>query len=146
MFQPARCCRQAAEPPDCRGTRPNGLLWQVLDRRLPRGRNQFQNLFTILGHYDYQFSPANHFSVRSYFTRNHTNGFSGAQGQNEIPQAFDNTENFTNKGGAVVFSLNTVLGRKVNEVRISVADEVRERHANSDSPGLSISGIRASRA
>lgn len=48
--------------------------------------NQFQNLFTILGHYDYQFSPANHFSIRSYFTRNHTNGFSGAQGQNEIPR------------------------------------------------------------
>src|SRR5580693_3688579 len=101
--------------------------------------NQFQNLFTILGHYDYQFSPANHFSIRSYFTRNHTNGFSGAQGQNEIPQAFDNTENFTNKGASVVFSLNTVLGRKVNEIRISLADEVRERHSNSNSPGLSIS-------
>jgi hypothetical protein len=101
--------------------------------------NQFQNLFTILGHYDYQFSPANHFSVRSYFTRNHTNGFSGAQGQNEIPQAFDNTEDFTNKGASVVFSLNTVLGRKVNEIRISLSDEVRERHANSDSPGISIS-------
>ncbi|MGA7222468.1 MAG: carboxypeptidase regulatory-like domain-containing protein [Candidatus Acidiferrales bacterium] len=101
--------------------------------------NQFQNLFTILGHYDYQFSPANHFSVRSYFTRNHTDGFSGAQGQNEIPQAFDNTENFTNKGASVVFSLNTVLGRKVNEIRISLSDEVRERHSNSDSPGLAIS-------
>src|SRR5271169_107063 len=101
--------------------------------------NQFQNLFTILGHYDYQFSSANHFSIRSYFTKNHTNGFSGAQGQNEISQAFDNTEDFTNKGGAIVFGLNTVLGRKVNEVRISLSDEVRERHANSQSPGLSIS-------
>jgi hypothetical protein len=101
--------------------------------------NQFQNLFTILGHYDYQFSPANHFGVRSYFTRNHTNGFSGAQGQNEIPQAFDNTEDFTNKGASVVFSLNTVLGRKVNEIRISLSDEVRERHSNSNSPGLAIS-------
>ena len=66
-------------------------------------------------------------------------GFSGAQGQNEIPQAFDNTEDFTNKGASVVFSLNTVLGRKVNEIRISLSDEVRERHANSNSPGLSIS-------
>lgn len=100
---------------------------------------QFQNLFTILGHYDFQFTPANHFSIRSYFTRNHTNGFSGAQGQNEIPQAFDNTENFINKGGSVVFSLNTVLGRKVNEIRISLSDEVRERHSNSNSPGISIS-------
>jgi len=100
---------------------------------------QFQNLYTILGHYDYQFSPANHFSLRSYFTHNNTNGFSGAQGQNEIPQAFDNTENFINKGGSAVFSLNTVLGRKVNELRVAISDEVRERHANSESPQVSIS-------
>ena len=100
---------------------------------------QFQNLYTILGHYDYQFSPANHFSLRAYFTHNNTNGFSGAQGQNEIPQAFDNTENFINKGGSAVFSLNTVLGRKVNELRVAISDEVRERHANSDSPQVAIS-------
>jgi hypothetical protein len=132
-------------PPGC-GTSPTAGELVLMDcygkssiAGFQGASNQFQNLFTILGHYDYQFSPANHFSVRSYFTRNHTNGFSGAQGQNEIPQAFDNTEDFTNKGGAVVFGLNTVLGRKVNEVRISVSDEVRERHANSDSPGLSIS-------
>jgi Carboxypeptidase regulatory-like domain/TonB dependent receptor len=99
---------------------------------------QYQRLFTILGHYDYQFTPANHFSIRSYFTRNHTDGFSGSNGQNEIPQAFDNTENFINKGGAAVFSLNTVLGRKVNEVRISISDEVRERMPNSTAPQLSV--------
>ena len=95
---------------------------------------QFQRLFTILGHYDYQFSPANHFSIRSYFTRNHTDGFSGGVGQNEVPMAFDGTENFINKGGSVIFSLNTVLGKKVNEIRISLQDEVRERHPNSTSP------------
>src|SRR5271156_64832 len=78
---------------------------------------QFQRLFTILGHYDYQFSPANHFGLRGYFTRNHTDGFSGI-GQNEINNAFDGTENFINKGGSLVASLNTVLGRKVNEIRI----------------------------
>lgn len=99
---------------------------------------QFQRLFTILGHYDYQFSPANHFSIRSYFTRNHTNGFSGGVGQNEIPMAFDDTENFINKGAAVTFSLNTVLGRKVNEIRFSIQDEVRERHPNSTSPLITI--------
>jgi len=99
---------------------------------------QYQRLFTILGHYDYQFTPANHFSIRSYFTRNHTDGFSGSNGQNEIPQAFDNTENFINKGGAAVFSLNTVLGKKVNEIRISIQDEVRERHPNSTAPELSV--------
>src|SRR5271156_4283078 len=132
-------------PPGC-GTSPTAGELVLMDcygkssiAGFQGASNQFQNLFTILGHYDYQFSPANHFSVRSYFTRNHTNGFSGAQGQNEIPQAFDNTEDFTNKGASVVFSLNTVLGRKANEVRISLSDEVRERHANSDSPGLSIS-------
>jgi Carboxypeptidase regulatory-like domain/TonB dependent receptor len=98
---------------------------------------QYQRLFTILGHYDYQFTPANHFSLRSYFTRNHTDGFSGI-GQNEINMAFDGTENFINKGGSVVASLNTVLGRKVNEIRVSFQDEVRERHPNNTSPLLTI--------
>jgi len=98
---------------------------------------QFQRLFTILGHYDYQFSPANHFGLRGYFTRNHTDGFSGI-GQNEINNAFDGTENFINKGGSLVASLNTVLGRKVNEIRISIQDEVRERPPNSTSPMFTI--------
>jgi len=101
---------------------------------------QFQRLFTILGHYDYQFSPANHFGFRSYFTRNHTNGFSGI-GQNEINNAFDGTENFINKGGSAVASLNTVLGRKVNEIRISVQSEVRERQPNSTSPMFTIAPV-----
>jgi hypothetical protein len=100
---------------------------------------QFQRLFTILGHYDYQFSPANHFAIRSYFTRNHTDGFSGGVGQNEIPMAFDDTENFINKGAAVAFSLNTALGKKVNEIRFSIQDEVRERHPNSTSPLITVS-------
>lgn len=99
---------------------------------------QFQNLFTILGHYDFQFSPANHFSIRSYYTKNHTNGFSGGVGQNEIPMAFDDTENFINKGGAITFSLNTVLGKKVNELRLSFQDEVRERHPNSMAPMITV--------
>jgi Carboxypeptidase regulatory-like domain len=100
---------------------------------------QFQNLFTILGHYDFQFSPDNHFSIRSYYTKNHTNGFSGGVGQNEIPMAFDDTENFINKGGAVTFALNTVHGKKVNELRVSFQDEVRERHPNSMSPMVAVS-------
>jgi hypothetical protein len=92
--------------------------------------NQFQNLFTLLGHYDYQFSPANHFSVRGYGTRNHTSGFTGGLGQNEVPAAFSETENFINQGISGVFSLNTVLGRKVNEIRVSVEGETRKRHSN----------------
>ncbi len=90
---------------------------------------QFQDLFTILGHYDYQFTPANHFSVRAYGTRNHTSGFTGGLGQNETPAAFGDTENFLNEGISTVFSLNTVLGRKVNELRVSVSAETRARHA-----------------
>ena len=80
---------------------------------------QFQNLFTMLGHYDYQFSPANHFSVRIYGTRNHTSGFTGGLGQNETPIAFGGTENFINQGVSGVFSVNTVMGRKVNELRVN---------------------------
>jgi hypothetical protein len=92
--------------------------------------NQFQNLFTILGHYDYQFSPANHFSIRGYGTRNHTSGFTGGLGQNETPVAFGTTENFINQGVSGVFALNTVLGRKVNEIRFSIQGETRKRDSN----------------
>jgi Carboxypeptidase regulatory-like domain len=92
--------------------------------------NQLQNLFTLLGHYDYQFSPANHFSIRGYGTRNHTSGFTGGLGQNETPAAFGETENFINQGVSGVFALNTVLGRKVNEIRVSIEGETRKRHSN----------------
>ncbi len=95
-----------------------------------KSSNQYQNLFTILGHYDYQFSPANHFSIRGYGTRNHTSGFTGGLGQNEIPADFSETENFINQGISGVFSLNTVLGRKVNEIRLSIEGETRKRHSN----------------
>ena len=95
-----------------------------------KSSNQYQNLFTILGHYDYQFSPANHFSIRGYGTRNHTSGFTGGLGQNEIPADFSETENFINQGISGVFSLNTVLGRKVNEIRVSIEGETRKRHSN----------------
>jgi hypothetical protein len=92
--------------------------------------NQFQNLFTILGHYDFQISPANHFSNRTYFTRNHTSGFTGGLGQNETSAAFGSSENFINQGVSSVFSLNTVLGRKVNEILFSFQRETRNRDSN----------------
>ena len=91
---------------------------------------QFQNLFTVLGHYDYQLTPANHFSIRGYGTRNHTNGFTGGLGQNEIQAAFNSSENFINQGISGVFALNTALGREVNEIRVSVEGETRKRHSN----------------
>lgn len=92
--------------------------------------NQLQNLFTVLGHYDWQINQANHFGARVYGTRNHTSGFTGGLGQNETPIAFGTTENFVNQGVSGAFSLNTVLGRKVNEFRVNLARETRNRNPN----------------
>jgi hypothetical protein len=99
---------------------------------------QFNNFYTVLGHWDWQMTPANHFSIRGYGTRNHTNGFNGAAGQNIVQNSFLNTENFINQGISGVFSLNTALGRKVNEIRVSVQGETRKRHPNSTSPVFAI--------
>lgn len=104
--------------------------------------NQYQNFFTLLGHYDYQFTPANHFSVVGIGTRNHTNGFSGGQGQTETFDAIGNTENFINQGIAGIFSLTTVLGPKVNEIRAEISGETRKRHAiQTGVPEIQITGI-----
>ncbi|HYL69561.1 MAG TPA: carboxypeptidase regulatory-like domain-containing protein [Candidatus Limnocylindria bacterium] len=92
--------------------------------------NQFQNLFTLLGHWDWQMTPANHFSIRGYGTRNHTSGFTGGRGENEVQLGFGNSENFINQGISGVFALNTVMGRKVNEIRVSLSGETRKRHPN----------------
>ncbi len=97
---------------------------------LETSNTQFQNFFTLLGHYDYQFSPANHFSIRGLGSRNHTDGFTGGRGQNEISAAFNNTENFVNQGISGVFALTTVLGRKVNEIRVGIEGETRKRKPN----------------
>jgi len=90
---------------------------------------QFQDFFTLLGHYDYQLTPANHFSVRGLGTRNHTKGFTGGHGQSETSDTFGNTEEFVNQGISGVFALTTALGRKVNEIRVLVEGETRKRHA-----------------
>jgi hypothetical protein len=102
--------------------------------------NQFANFFTLLGHYDYQFSPSNHFSVRGFGTRNHTSGFTGGRGQTEIQAAFDNTETYVNQGISGVFSLTTVLGRKVNEIRVGIQGETRVRHPNVSGASFSTEG------
>ncbi|HET9408190.1 MAG TPA: carboxypeptidase regulatory-like domain-containing protein [Candidatus Sulfotelmatobacter sp.] len=90
---------------------------------------QFQDFFTLLGHYDYQITPANHFAVRGLGTRNHTKGFTGGHGQSETSDAFGDTEQFVNQGISGVFSLTTVMGRKVNEIRALLEGETRKRHA-----------------
>jgi carboxypeptidase family protein len=103
---------------------------------------QFQNFFTLLGHYDYQFSPANHFSIRGLGTRNHTRGFTGGHGQSETFDAFGDTEDFVNQGISGVFSLTTVLGRKVNEIRALIQGETRKRKPIfSGAPEIFIAGV-----
>jgi hypothetical protein len=89
---------------------------------------QFQDFFTLLGHYDYQLSQANHFSVRGLGTRNHTKGFTGGHGQSETSDAFGNTEQFVNQGISGVFALTTAVGRKVNDFRVLLEGETRKRH------------------
>ena len=89
---------------------------------------QFQDFFTLLGHYDYQITPANHFAIRGLGTRNHTKGFTGGHGQSETSDAFGNTEEFVNQGISGVFSLTTARGRKVNEIRALIEGETRKRH------------------
>ena len=103
---------------------------------------QFQNLFVLLGHYDYQITPANHFSIRGFGTRNHTRGFTGGHGQSETFDAFGDTEDFVNQGISGVFSLTTVLGSKVNEFRAMIQGETRVRHAIfSGAPEIFIGGL-----
>jgi len=102
---------------------------------------QFQNLYSVLGHYDWQMTTNNHFSIRSFFTRNHTDGFTGGRGQNEIQASFDNTENFHNQGLSTAFGFVSVLGaHKVNEIRLGINAETRPRHPNGNLPEVQILG------
>src|SRR5215471_1994627 len=109
---------------------------------LEGAHTQFQNFFTLLGHYDFQFSPANHFSVRGLGTRNHTKGFTGGHGQSETFDSFGDTEDFVNQGISGVFALTTALGQKVNEIRVLIQGETRKRHPIfKGAPEIMIAGI-----
>lgn len=108
---------------------------------LEGAHTQFQNLYSVLGHYDLQMTTNNHFSIRSFFTRNHTDGFTGGRGQNEIQASFDNTENFHNQGLSTAFGLVSILGaHKVNELRLGINAETRPRHPNGSLPEVQING------
>src|SRR5271154_4174458 len=135
-------------PPSCKNVTPGVSLLlptcygvQTL-AGFEGSNNQYQNFFTILGHYDYQFSPANHFSIRGLGTRNHTNGFTGGFGQTETSISIGNAENFVNQGISGVFALDTVLGKKVNEIRVTIQGETRKRHPiGAGQPELEITGV-----
>lgn len=108
---------------------------------LEGAHTQFQNLYSVLGHYDWQMTTNNRFSIRSFFTRNHTDGFTGGRGQNEIQASFDNTENFHNQGLSTAFGFVSVLGdHKVNEIRLGINAETRPRHPNGNLPEVQILG------
>jgi hypothetical protein len=105
---------------------------------LEGSNEQFQNLFSVLGRYDVQVSPRHNLSVRTFFTRNHTDGFTGGRGQNEIQAAFDNTENFRNQGQNTVATWTSVYGNKNNELKVLYSYQTRPRSANSDDPEVQI--------
>ena len=101
---------------------------------------QFQNLFTVLGRYDLQLGANDRISLRSFYTKNHTNGFTGGRGQNQIQADFGNTENFENSGHNSVLTWNKVLsaGKAFNELKVSYYDSKRPRHPNSTLPEIVI--------
>ena len=113
---------------------PTSAPWKVRS-------TQFQDFFTLLGHYDWQINAANHFSVRGLVTRNNTKGFTGGHGQSETSDAFIDTEAFVNQGVSGVFALTTVMGRRVNELLDSYC-RAKPASANRSSLSLKFRNIR----
>ena len=101
---------------------------------------QFQNLFTILGRYDLHLGANDRISIRSFYTNNKTNGFTGGRGQNQIQADFGNTERFENSGHNSVITWNKVLsgGKAFNELKLSYYDSKRPRQPNSTIPEIVI--------
>lgn len=102
---------------------------------------QSQELLSILGKWDIQAGESNRFSVRSFYTENKTNGFTGGRGQNQIQASFGNTERFENSGHNTVVTWNKVAlgGRGSNELKFMYSDQKRPRDANSSIPEINIS-------
>ena len=94
---------------------------------LEGAHTQFQNLATVLGRYDWNINDNNRFSLRSFFSRNHTSGFTGGRGQNETSAAFDNTETFHNQGVNSVFTLNSSFQNWLNSFTGLFSLETRPR-------------------
>ena len=105
---------------------------------LEGAHTQFVNLFTILGRYDLQLGDNDRISIRSFYTQNKTDGFTGGRGQNQIQADFGNTENFENSGHNSVLTWNKVLsgGKAFNELKVSYYDSKRPRQPNSTIPEI----------
>jgi len=103
--------------------------------------DQSQALFSILGKWDFQASDSNLISVRSFYTRNRTDGFTGGRGQNQIQASFGNTEKFENSGHNSIATWTAVTngGLGANEMKFMYSDQKRPRNANSAIPEINIS-------
>jgi hypothetical protein len=101
---------------------------------------QFQNLFTVLGKYDIQAGSNDRISMRVFYTKNQTDGFTGGRGQNQIQADFGNTENFENSGWNGVLTWNKALasGKGSNEIKVAYYDNKRPRNPNSTIPEIVI--------
>ncbi|MDH3402096.1 MAG: TonB-dependent receptor [Acidobacteriota bacterium] len=107
---------------------------------LEGANEQSQDLLSILAKWDSLPNPSNRFSVRSFYTENKTNGFTGGRGQNQIQASFGNTERFENSGTNTIFTWNKVSksGRGANELKVMYSDQIRPREPNSNLPEINI--------
>lgn len=116
--------------------------WGIADLSDLEGVNtQSQELFTILGKWDFRPGDSDHISVRSFYTKNDTVGFTGGRGQNQIQASFGNTEKFENSGHNTVATWNRVFdsGNKFNEMKVMYYDSTRPREpVNPDIPEINI--------
>ena len=115
--------------------------WGIDDLGDLEGANtQSQDLFSILAKWDFQAGESNHLSVRSFYTINETDGFTGGRGQNEIQASFGNTEQFENSGHNTIATWNRVgqSGRTFNEMKFMYSDSTRPRAPNSTIPEINI--------
>ena len=116
--------------------------WGIADLGDLEGSHpQKQDLFTILAKYDIQAGDNDRISIRTFYTDNKTDGFTGGRGQNQIQASFGNTEKFRNNGHNSVLTWNKVLagGRGFNEFKVSYYDSDRPRDPNNTIPEIVIS-------
>jgi hypothetical protein len=107
---------------------------------LEGANTQSQKLTSVLGKWDFQAGDSDRFSVRSFYTKNETNGFTGGRGQNQIQAAFGNTERFTNDGINTIATWTKVTsgGKGSNELKVMYSDQSRPREPNSTIPEINI--------
>jgi hypothetical protein len=101
---------------------------------------QSQDLMSVLAKWDYLPNETNRLSVRTFYTSNETDGFTGGRGQNQIQASFGNTEKFDNSGHNTIATWSKVTqgGRGSNEIKVMYSDQKRPREPNSNLPEINI--------